>query len=151
MKNGLKSLARDLVKIEMEMSGDLQYEFSIGKIFIDDRDFTRSGFGNPLNIGIAVWEDRNIIERINVGKVRGLEGINRTLPIELKLNSVYKLYIGETDGIISTPKVYEWNATWEGVEKAKVDDDWFFNKGKLKIGNKSYIEVIQNPLFPVDK
>ena len=151
MKNGLKSLARDLVKIEMEISGDLQFKFSIGKIFIDDRDFNRSGFGSPLNIGIAVWEDRNIIERINVGKVRGLEGVNRTLPIELKINSVYKLFIGETNAIIKVPKVYEWNATWEGVDKAKTDDEWFFNKGKLKIGSKSYIEVIQTPSFPVDE
>jgi TolB-like protein len=150
MKNGLSALARDLVNIEAEKSGVVQYELSIGNMFIHDRDFTRSGFGNPLNIRISVWEDRNIVERINVGKVRGLEGVNRTLPIELKLNSVYKLYVVETDGILTPNKVYEWNATWEGVEKAKQDDEWFFSKGKLKIGRKSYIEVIQKPPLPVD-
>lgn len=92
LKNGLKFLAHDLIKIEIQIIGDIQYKLSIGKIFKDDRDFTRPGFGNPLNIDIFVWEDRNIIDRINVGKIGRLEGINRTLPIESELNSVYKLF-----------------------------------------------------------
>ena len=149
--NGLNNLAEQLVKIESKDIGNVKYQFSIGNVFIDDRDFSRSGWGNPLNIGIAVWKDGEIIQRINVGKVRGLEGINKKLPIVLNLNSVYKLFIGETDGLLTSNKVYEWNTIWEGVEKAKESDKWFFNKGKLKIGQKSYIEVSQYPPFPVDE
>ena len=150
MKNGLRNLAKQLKETESDNSETAQYELSIGNVFIDERDFTRSGFGNPLNIKIVVWENREIVERINVGKVRGLEGINRKLQIKLKLNSVYKLFIGETDGVLTPNKVYEWNTTWEGVEKAKESDEWFFNKGKLKIGRSSYIEVTQYPPLPID-
>ena len=153
MKNGTKNIASSLFEIEIEKGSEKpsQYIFTIGNVLIDDRDFSRSGWGNPLNIGIAVWKDGEIIQRINVGKVRGLEGINKKLPIVLNLNSVYKLFIGETDGLLTSNKVYEWNTIWEGVEKAKESDKWFFNKGKLKIGQKSYIEVSQYPPFPVDE
>tara|TARA_B100001121_G_C18491213_1_gene527373 strand:- start:35 stop:628 length:594 start_codon:yes stop_codon:yes gene_type:complete len=54
MKYGLKSIANDLVKIQSKRNGKIEYSLKIGNIFIDDKDFNRSAFGNPLNIGISV-------------------------------------------------------------------------------------------------
>lgn len=147
MKYGLKSIAKDLVKIQSKRDGKIEYALKIGNIFIDDKDFNRSAFGNPLNIGISVWEDGAIIDRINLGKVRGVQGINKKLPIELKINSVYKLYIGETDGVLTSPKVYEWVATWKGGKVNQRTKKWFFDNDKLRFGKKSYIEMNQKPSY----
>ena len=148
MKNGTKSIANTLFEIEIEDSSEpLQYIITIGNIFISNNDFNISNFGNPLNIGLVIWEDQKQHFKTSIGKVRGIQGINKKIKLKLKPNSVYKLYIGETDGIFTSNAVYEWVATWKGGKVEQRSTDWFFDNGRLRFGNKSYIEINQDPSY----
>ena len=172
IKNGLPNIAQTLLEIKYNDKPSERFEITIGNVYIGDGTFTRSMFGNPLNIKLVVFEDQVEVLRVNLGKVRGIVGVNKKVPIDLKLNSVYKMVIVETDGVLTNNRSYTWTATWEGLEEneqlltekldkkilkfsfgdkvnislgGKVDSskEWFFNKGKLKFGNNSYIEVSQ--------
>ena len=172
IKNGLPNIAQTLLEIKYNDKPSERFEITIGNVYIGDGTFKRSMFGNPLNIKLVVFEDQVEVLRVNLGKVRGIVGVNKKVPIDLKLNSVYKMVIGETDGVLTSNSSYTWTATWEGLEEneqlltekldkkilkfsfgdkvnislgGKVDSskEWFFNKGKLKFGNNSYIEVSQ--------
>ena len=171
IKNGLPNIAQTLLEIKYNDKPSERFEITIGNVYIGDGTFTRSMFGNPLNIKLVVFEDQVEVLRVNLGKVRGIVGVNKKVPIDLKLNSVYKMVIVETDGVLTNNRSYTWTATWEGWEEneqlstekldkkllkfsigkvdfsigGKVDSskEWFFNKGKLKFGSNSYIEVSQ--------
>ena len=144
IRNGIRSIASSLFEIEVEKNFEdpSQYIVTVGNIFISDKDFHLSFFGNPLNIAITIWEDQNQIVKTNLGKVRGLNGINKKIKLKLKPNSVYKLYIGETDGELTSNAAYEWVSTWKGGKVEQRTKDWFFDQNKLKFGSNSYIEMI---------
>ena len=120
----------------------INYKISIDKILIDENDFTRSGFGNPLNIDIIVYQDLSKIMHIRVGKKRGLIGINKWESVSFNPKSIYKIRVLETDAIIS--KYYKYNIPSKNGE-------WPFDKEKISFGRKSHIEVGQDPPFPVDE
>ena len=149
IRNGTRSIASSLFEIEIEKQLDepSQYIVTVGNIFISDKDFHLSLFGNPLNIGLTIWENQNQIVKTNLGKVRGLQGINKRIKLKPKPNSVYKLYIGETNGELTSNAVYEWVSTWKGGKIEQRSKDWFFDKHKLKFGRNSYIEMIQDPQY----
>ncbi len=147
IKNGTTEIANSLFEIEKGFQEPSQYIIEIGNINISNDDFNISRFGNPLNIGLVIWEDQKQIFKKSLGKVRGLQGINERLPLKLKVNSVYKLYIGETDGIITSNAVYEWVATWKGGRVEQRTKDWFFDKEQIKVGRNSYLEIKQKPKY----
>jgi hypothetical protein len=60
---------------------------------------------------------------------------------------VYKLYIGETNGELTSNAVYEWVSTWKGGKVEQRSKDWFFDNHKLKFGRNSYIEMRQDPQY----
>jgi TolB-like protein len=149
IKNGTRIIASSLFEIQVETNLEEQshYTVMVGNIFISDKDFHISFFGNPLNIGLTIWENQNQIEKINIGKVRGLNGINKKIKLKPKPNSVYKLYIGETDGELTSNSLYEWVSTWKGGKVEQRTVDWFFDQNKLKFGSNSYIEMMQEPRY----
>ena len=149
IKNGTRIIASSLFEIQVETKLEEQshYTVTVGNIFISDKDFHISFFRNPLNIGLTIWENQNQIEKIKIGKVRGLNGINKKIKLKPKPNSVYKLYIGETDGELTSNSLYEWVSTWKGGKVEQRTGDWFFDQNKLKFGSNSYIELMQEPQY----
>jgi len=149
IRNGTRSIASSLFEIEIEkqLNEPPQYIVTVGNIFISDKDFHLSLFGNPLNIGLTIWENQNQIVKTNLGKVRGLQGINKSIKLKPKPNFVYKLYIGETNGELTSNAVYEWVSTWKGGKVEQRSKDWFFDNHKLKFGRNSYIEMRQDPQY----
>ena len=144
---GMKELAYELATntsplIKSRRIDTIDYKATIEKIFIEEGDFTRSGFGNPLNINIIVYQDLNKIIHIKVGKKRGLIGINKSESLSFNPKSIYKIRVVETDAIIS--KYYDYSIPSKNGE-------WPFDKEKILFGRKSYIDVGQEPPFPIDE
>jgi|TARA_B100000959_G_scaffold217829_1_gene229834 TolB-like protein len=136
---GMSQIAYELTDSTPPISAT-EYKVSIGKIYIAEKDFNRSVFGNSLHIAIIVYEDQKKVIQVG-GRSRGLIGINKSIRLSFKPNSVYKILIRETDGIITKPVSYIYTSK---------NGEWPFDKKKISFGKGSYIEVSQDPPFPVD-
>ena len=91
--DGMKQIAYELTDntpptIKSRRIEAIDYKVSIEKMFIDEKDFTRSGFGNPLNIDLIAYQDLNKIMHIRVGKKRGLIGINQSESVPFNPKSI---------------------------------------------------------------
>ena len=89
-----------------------------------------------ISISVSIRQVTEI-SRSPVLRIKSCPGFK----LSFKPNSVYKILIRETDGIITKPVSYTYTSK---------NGEWPFDKKKISFGRGSYIEVSQDPPFPVD-
>lgn len=128
------------------------YKISFDKIYLDDSDFHRSIFNNPLPVSLLFLENDILIKELFIGQKRNDVDFSKRTKAEIKMhphfkevkfksNSIYKLIIME-DGFHNNVSRYE--ITFP-------EGEWPFDRDKVYFTDKTYLYVSQNPDFPDNK
>ncbi|MBJ11698.1 MAG: hypothetical protein CMG62_01280 [Candidatus Marinimicrobia bacterium] len=128
------------------------YQIHFHKIFLNDSDFSRSIFNNPLPINLLLFENNNIAMELFIGQKRDELDFKKRDKSEIDLyphskkikynsNCNYKIVLTEED-IFKNVSKYE-------IKYPK--GEWPFDKNKIFFTDSTYLEISQNPPFPIEK
>ncbi len=126
-------------KLPEKYKGKGMYVLEVQSAYIDEKDFGKTIFGNPLPIAFSLTENDVLIWKCFIGQKRGVVDLGQREILSYNPESIYRFSIAE-EGIISPEKSYV--AVYDKGE-------WAFDEGKIFLGkNKSTWFIVGSYWIP---